>query len=51
MTFPKAQVGKHPSKVAGEVQKILYRNRCGVPLGAHNAPDGEESHNLFSAWE
>ena len=31
--------------------KILYRNRCGVRLGAHNAPDGEEPHNLFWAWK
>ena len=29
----------------------MYRNRCGVRLGAHNAPDGEEAHNLFGAWE
>ena len=33
------------------MQKILYRNRCGVRLGAHNAPDGEEAHNLFYVWE
>ena len=33
------------------MQKILYRNWCGVCLGAHNAPDGEEAHNLFWAWE
>ena len=25
-----AQVGNHPPEVAGGVQKILYRNRCGV---------------------
>ena len=31
--------------------KILYRNRCGVRSGAHNAPDGEEAHHLFRAWE
>ena len=46
-----AQVGNHPPEVAREVQKILYRHRCGVRLGAHNAPDGEETHNLFWAWE
>ena len=51
MAFPKAQVGIHPPKVAGEVQKILYRDRCSVRLGAHNAPKGEEAHNLFWAWE
>ena len=44
-------MGNHPPQVVGEVQKILYRNRCGVRLGAHNAPDGEEAHNLFWAWE
>ena len=51
VAFPEAQVGNHPPEVAGEVQKILYRNRCGVRLGAHNAPDGEEAYNLFWAWE
>ena len=47
VAFLEAQVGNHPPEVAGEVQKILYRNRCGVRLGAHNAPDGED---LFWAW-
>ena len=47
VAFLEAQVGNHPPEVAGEVMKILYRNRCGVRLGAHNAPDGEEAHNLF----
>ena len=51
VAFPEAQVGNHPPKVPGEVQKNLYRNRCGVRLAAHNAPDGEEAHNLFWAWE
>ena len=51
VAFLEAQVGNHPLEVAGEVQKILYRNRCGVGLGAHNAPDGEEAHNLFWALE
>ena len=44
-------MGNHSPEVAGEVPKILYRNRCGVRLGAHKAPDGEEAHNLFWAWE
>ena len=44
-------MGNHPPEVAEEVRKILYRNRCGVRLGAHNAPDGEEAQNLFWAWE
>ena len=47
VAFLEAQVGNHPPEVAGEVQKFLYRNRCGVRLGAHNTPDGEEAHNLF----
>ena len=29
--------------------EILYRNQCGVRLGAHNAPDGEEAYNLLWA--
>ena len=41
----------HPPEVAGEVQKILYRDRCGVRLGAHNETDGGEARNLFCAWE
>ena len=28
-----AQVGNHPPEVVAEVQKILYRNGCGVRLG------------------
>ena len=44
-------MGNHPPEVGGEVQKILYRNRCGVRLGAHNTPDGDEAHNVFWAWE
>ena len=51
VAFLEAQVGNHPPEVTLEVQKIVYRNRCGVRLGAHNAPDGEEAHNLFWAWE
>ena len=44
-------MGNQPPEVAGKVQKILYCNRCGVRLGAHNAPEGEEADNLFWAWE
>ena len=47
VAFLEAQVGNHPPEVEGEVQKTLYRNWCRVRLGAHNAPDGEEAHNLF----
>ena len=45
VAFLDAEVGDHPCEVAGEVHKIL--NRCGVRLGAHSAPDGEEAHNLL----
>ena len=51
MAFLEARVGNHPPEVAGQVHKILYRNRCGVWLGVHNAPDGEEAHNLLWDWE
>ena len=51
VAFLEAQVGNHPPKVAGEVKKIVYRNRCGVRLGAHNALDGEEAHSLLWVWE
>ena len=51
VAFLEAQVGNHPPEFAGEVQKILYRNRCGVQLGAHNTPDRQEAHNLLWAWE
>ena len=33
MAFLEAEVGNHHPEVAGEVQKILYCNRCGVPFG------------------
>ena len=51
MAFLEAQVGNHPPEVATEAQKILYRNWCGVRLGVHNAPDGEEAHTLFWALQ
>ena len=38
-----------PLRLQGRCRKILYCNRCGVRLGAHNASDGEEAHNLFWA--
>ena len=51
VAYLEARVGNHPREVAGEVQKIVYHNRCGMWLGAHNALDGEELHTLFWAWE
>ena len=50
MTFLEVHVGNHPPEVAGEVQKLLYCNQCGVWLGAHNAPDGEEPTTFFGPW-
>ena len=50
VAFVEAQVGNYPHEVAGDVRKILYRNRCGVRLAAHNAPDGEEAHNLLTTY-
>ena len=49
VAFVEAQTGNRPPEGAGEVQKILYRNRCGVRLAPHNAPDEEEAHNRFWA--
>ena len=51
MASREAQVGNRPPEVAVEVKKLLHRNRCGVRLGAHNAADGEEAHNVFWARE
>ena len=33
------------------MQRLLYRARTGVKLGATAAPDGEEARALFLAWE
>ena len=51
VAFLEPQMGNHPPHVVVKVHTIVYRNRCGVRLGAHNAPDGEEAHNLFRARE
>ena len=42
-------MGNSSPEVAGEVQKIIHRNWCRVRLRAHNTPDGEEAHHLFSS--
>ena len=47
VAFVEAQVGNHPLEGAGEVQKNGNRNQCGVWLEAHNAPDGEQTQNMF----
>ena len=43
MAFVEAHVGNDPPEVAGEVHKILYRNRWGMRLGAHIGTCGEEA--------
>ena len=40
-----------PKENADAVQRVLYRARTGVKLGATGAPDGEEARALFLAWE
>ena len=47
MAFLVYQMRNHATEVAGEVDEILYRKRCGVRLGAHSAPEGGEASNLF----
>ena len=33
------------------VQRVLYRARTGVRLGASASPDGEEARALLHTWE
>ena len=40
-----------PKENTDAVQRVLYRARTGVKLGATGAPDGEEARALFLAWE
>ena len=40
-----------PKENADTVQRVLYRARTGVKLGASAAPDGKEAGALFLAWE
>ena len=40
-----------PKEHVNAVQRVLYRARTGVKLGASAAPDGEEARALFLAWE
>ena len=40
-----------PKENVNAVQRVLYRARTGVKLGASAAPDGEEARALFLAWE
>ena len=40
-----------PKENTDAVQRVLYRARTGVKLGATGAPDGKEARALFLAWE
>ena len=40
-----------PKENADAVQRVLYRARRAVKLGASAAPDGEDARALFLAWE
>ena len=51
VAFLEARSGNCPPKVAREVHKIMYWNRCRLQLVPHNAPFGEHAHTLFGARE
>ena len=40
-----------PKENIDAVQRVLYRARTGVKLGATGAPNGEEARAFFLAWE
>ena len=51
MAFFETRLVDLPKENADAVQRVLYRARTGVKLGACAAPDGEEARALFLAWE
>ena len=51
VAFVDARLESFPKENAEAVQRLLYRVRTGVKLGATAAPDGEEARALFLAWE
>ena len=51
VAFVEARLESLPKENAEAVQRLLYRARTGVKLGATAAPDGEEARALFLAWE
>ena len=51
MAFIEARLRDLPKDNAVAVQRVLYRARTGVKLGAPDSPDGEEARALFVAWE
>ena len=50
MAFIEARLGDFPKDNAAAVQRVLYRARTAVRLGALPSTDGEEARALFLAW-
>ena len=51
LDFVEVRLESVPKENAEAVQRLLYRPRTGVKLGAATAPDGEEATALFLAWK
>ena len=51
VAFVEARLESLPKENAEAVQRLLYRARTGVKLGANAAPDGEEARALLLASE
>ena len=51
VAFIETRLADLPKENTDAVQRVLYRARTGVKLGATGAPDGEEARALFLAWE
>ena len=51
VAFVEARLESLPKENAEAVERLLYRARRGVKLGATAAPDGEEARVLYLAWE
>ena len=51
VAFIEARLEDLPKENTEAVQRLLYRARTGVKLGASTSPDGEEARALFLAWE
>ena len=51
VAFIKTRLVGLPKENTDAVQRVLYRARTGVKLGAMGAHDGEEARALFLAWE
>ena len=51
VAFIGARLGDLPKDNAVAVQRVLYRARTGVRLGASASPEGEEARAFFVTWE